>query len=333
MKCKNRDPFPDFLWGRGIFIALQPHDRLFKSLLRAFLPDLLRLLAPGVAAQLRLDRVTFLDKELLAEDGRREADLVARIPLRAGGALLVHIEIEARARRRMSKRLRAYAHRIQSLYEGQLLTILLNLRGGPPGIHRIRLDGELPAPELSSFQYISFGLAGCAAADYLESTEPLAWALAAVMRCGSLSRAQHKLACLSRIAAARLDEDREILLVNFVEEYLPLTAAEAEEYKIISARNLNREEKAMWMPWSERIKVEARKEGILLGRQEGREKGRAQGEREGMRKLLLHMLDQRFGPLSEEVRAQIGAINSTRRLTSLASKVLKARSLGDLGFC
>jgi hypothetical protein len=311
---------------------VQPHDRLFKSLLRAFLPDLLCLLAPGVAAQLRLDRVTFLDKELLAADGqsgRREADLVARIPLRAGGVLLVHVEIEARARQGMPKRLRAYALRIQSLYEGQLLTILLNLRGGQPGIHRIRLDGELPDPELSSFQYLAFGLAGCAVEDYLEKTEPLAWALAAVMRSGSLSKAQHKLACLSRITAARLDESREILLVNFVEEYLPLTAAQAEEYKIISTRNLNREEKAMWMPWSERMKEEGRREGIRLGQREGR----AEGKRDGMRQLLVHLLTQRFGPLTEDVRGQIEAIDSTRRLTSLAGKVLKARSLGDLGFC
>jgi hypothetical protein len=308
---------------------MQPHDRLFKSLLRAFLPDLLCLLAPGVAAQLRLDRVTFLDKELLAEGGRREADLVARIPLRAGGALLVHVEIEARARQGMPNRLRAYALRIQSLYEGQLLTILLNLRGGPPGIHRIRFDGELPDPELSSFQYLAFGLAGCAAKDYLERTEPLAWALAAVMRSGSMSRAEHKLACLSRIAAARLDESREIILVNFVEEYLPLTEAQAEEYKILNARNLNREEKAMWMPWSERMKEEGRREGIRLGQREGR----AEGKRDGMRQLLVHLLTQRFGPLTEDVRSQIEAIDSTRRLTSLAGKVLKARSLGDLGFC
>jgi predicted transposase YdaD len=316
---------------------MPPHDRLFKSLLRAFLPDLLRLVAPGVAARLHLDRVTFLDKELLAGDGRREADLVARIPLRDKGALIVHVEIEARARRAMPQRLRAYALRIQSLYEGQLLTILLNLRGGPAGIQRTRLEGELLDPGLSSFHYTVFGLAGSLAAEYLERPEPLAWALAAVMRSGPMSQAEHKLACLHRIATARLDVDREILLVNFVEEYLRLTPQEMEGYKILSARNLDREEKAMWMPWSERIKVEARKEGILLGRQEGQEKGlqkgRAQGEREGMRKLLLHMLDQRFGPLSEEVRDQIGAITSTRRLTSLAGKVLKARSLGDLGFC
>jgi hypothetical protein len=323
---------------------MPPHDRLFKSLLRAFLPDLLRLVAPAVAARLRLGRVTFLDKELLAGDGRggrREADLVARIPLRAGGALIVHVEVEARARRTMPQRLQAYAHRIQSLYAGQLLTILLNLHGGSPGIRRMRLEGEVPAPELSSFQYIAFGLSGCTAADYLKRSEPLAWALAAVMRSGTMSRAAHKLACLRRIAAIRLDRDKELLLVNFVEEYLALTPEQAEEYKLLSARNQNREENAMWMPWSERMKEEGRKEGIRLGQERGVEKGlerglqkgRAEGEREGMRKLLLHLLAQRFGPLSEAVRGQVAAITSTRRLTSLAGKVLTARSLRDLGFC
>ena len=297
-----------------------PHDRLFKSLLRAFLPDLLRLVAPGVAERLRLGRVTFLDKELLSGDGRREADLVARIPLRDGGTLLVHVEIEARARRSMPKRLRAYAHRIQTLYDGQLLTILLNLRGGSSGIQRMRPDGEIPDPELSSFQYVAFGLAGCAAADYLERPEPLAWALAAVMRPGAMSRAEHKLACLCRIAASRLDRDREISLVNFVEEYLPLTLGEAEEYKILSARTPGRKEDAMWKPWSERMKEEGRKEGQKTGKQEG------------MRELLLHLLAQRFGPLTEAVRDQVEAITSPRRLTSLAGKVLTAQSLRDLGF-
>ena len=290
---------------------MPPHDRLFKSLLRAFLPDLLRLVAPGVAERLRLGRITFLDKELLAGDGRRrEADLVARIPLRDRGTLLVHVEVEARARRSMPGRLRAYAHRIQTLYDGQLLTILVNLRGGPPGIQRMHPEEEIPG--LSSFQYIVFGLAGCDAADYLERPEPLAWALAAVMCSGSMSRAEHKLACLRRISAARLKQDQEICLVNFVEEYLLLTLEETEEYKILSARNPGRKGEAMWKPWSERMKDE--------------------GKKEGMRELLLHLLTQRFGPLTEAVRGQVEAITSPRRLTSLAGKVLTAQSLHELGF-
>ena len=189
----------------------------------------------------------------------------------------------------------------------------------------MRPGGEIADPELSSFQYISFGLANCAAAVHLERPEPLAWALAAVMHPGTMSRAEHKLACLRRIAAARLKQDRELLLVNFVEEYLPLTSEETEEYKILSARNPGRREDTMWMPWSERMKEEGRKEGIRLGKETGKQ--------EGMRKLLLHLLAQRFGPLPEAVCDQVEAITSTRRLTSLAGKVLTARSLHDLGFC
>ncbi len=72
----------------------------------------------------------------------------------------------------------------------------------------------------------------------------------------------------------------------------------------------------MWRPWSERMK----------------EEGRKTGKQEGMRELLLHLLAQRFGPLTEAVRSQVEAITSPRRLTSLAGKVLTAQSLHDLGF-
>ena len=80
----------------------------------------------------------------------------------------------------------------------------------------------------------------------------------------------------------------------------------------------------MWMPWSERMKEEGRKEGIRLGEEKGKQE---------IRKLLLRLLAQRFGPLPEAVCHQVDSISSTRRLTSLAGKVLTARSLHDLGFC
>ena len=81
----------------------------------------------------------------------------------------------------------------------------------------------------------------------------------------------------------------------------------------------------MWMTWSEKIEEKGRKEGLRLGQ--------AEGKLEGMRQVLLQLLAQRFGPLSEAVRGQVEAITSTRRLTTLAGKVLTARSLRDLGFC
>jgi hypothetical protein len=294
------------------------HDRLFKTLLRAFFPDLLRLVVPGIARRLEPARASFLDKELLAAGlgGRREADLLARVPVRGGGSLLVHVEIEARARSRMPQRLHGYASRIQAAYGGQVLSILVNLKGGKPGPHLMDLDGGLSSPELAPFRYVAFGLAGCPAADYLARSEPLAWALAALMSAGGARRAEHKLACQRRIAMARLPEDERIMLMDIVEAYLELTPEESEEYKILGASN-HRRATAVWMTWSERMKEEGRK----LGQQDGVR---------SLQQVLLRVLDQRFGPLPERVLQQVEGIASLRRLTQLAERALTARSLREL---
>jgi hypothetical protein len=298
------------------------HDRLFKTLLRTFFPGFLRLVVPAMAKQLDASRASFLDKEFLAEEpaGRREADLLARVPVRHDGFLLVHVEIEARARSRMPHRLRAYAGRIQAMYGEQILSILINLRGGLPGIHQATLDGGLSAPELSPFRYVVFGLSGCRGADYLALDEPPAWALAALMSTGGMSRAAHKLACQTRIAGARLPDDHRVQLMDFVEAYLELTPQEAQEYKILSTRNRGGSS-AMWMTWSERLKAEGKKEGVKVGKQEGVR---------SLQQVLLHQLEQRFGPLPERVHHQVEAIGSLRRLTSLAERVLTVGSLREL---
>jgi predicted transposase YdaD len=298
------------------------HDRLFKTLLRAFLSDFLRLVVPGIAGRLDAAGATFIDKELLVEGQRREADLLASLPVQGGEALLVHIEIEARARSRMPHRLRAYASRIQATYGRQVLSILLNLRGGTAGVHQAAL-GELTSPELSPFRYVVFGLAGCSAETYLERDEPLAWALAALMR-SSGGRAAHKLACLRRIVDARLPEETTYLLLDFVEAYLELTPEETQEYKILAAR-YHRRATAVWMTWSERMKAEGKKEGLRLGEQKGLQAGVR-----SLQQILILQLEQRFGPLSERVRRQVESIDSLRRLTRLAERVLTVNSLREL---
>ena len=95
------------------------HDRIFKGLLRAFLPDLLRLVVPQAAEQLDRSCPVFVDKELFTdwlEGTRRELDLLASLPLRSGEQeqLLVHVEIEARATGGMAKRLRSYRSQIEA---------------------------------------------------------------------------------------------------------------------------------------------------------------------------------------------------------------------------
>jgi hypothetical protein len=50
----------------------------------------------------------------------------------------------------------------------------------------------------------------------------------------------------------------------------------------------------------------------------------------GMQKVLLSLLEQRFGPLPEETRTRVEAIASLDRLTRLSERVLTARSLASL---
>jgi hypothetical protein len=285
-----------------------PTTRLFKRLLRVFLPDFLRLVAPEVSARLGRACPVFLDKELLEQD-RREADLLASLPLRGGGAVLVHVEIEARRRTRMLPRLREYAGRIQARHGGPVLSILLNLRGGKPGVCVEAPDGDLTGPGLNSFQYLAFNLSCCAAEEYLERPEPLAWALS------RWSRPEHKLACLRKIAAAPLTDEERLLLMDCVETYLVLTADGAREYKRLEKKE-SEEGDVMQLTWSEKLQAQGRKEGRI----------------EGARETLVYLLDQRFGPLPERVRHQVEGIASLPRLTRLAGKVLVASSLREMGF-
>src|SRR4029077_10476120 len=161
-------------------------------------------------------------------------------------------------------------------------------------------------PDFPGFRYVSFGLAGCGAAEYLACPEPLAWALAALMDPGALSRAELKMACLRRIAKLRGRFDS-FLLVNCVENYLQLTAEEAVELEALRARKENREVQAMALTWSEKL------------------------EAKGIREVLLLQLAERFGPLPEGARRQVEEIGSLQRLTQLAKWVLTAHSLEEMG--
>jgi hypothetical protein len=228
----------------------------------------------------------------------------------------------------MPHRLRAYAGRIQALYGEQILSVLVNLRGGLPGIYQASLDGGLSAPELSPFRYVVFGLSGCTGADYLALDEPIAWALAALMKTGGVNRPAYKLACQKRIAGAKVADDQRILLMDFVEEYLQLTPREFKEYKNLDAENRG-EATAMWMTWSEKLKEEGLKEGVRLGKREGKLEGRQEAVR-SIQQILLRQLEQRFGPLPERVHHQVEAIDSLRRLTRLAERVLTVNSLREL---
>jgi uncharacterized protein DUF4351 len=300
------------------------HDQLAKDLLRHFLADLLRLAEPRLAAQLRPEAAVFLDKELftaLPEGRRREIDLLAEIPAKSGRGrpALLHVEVESTARRGIGQRLWRYLNLLQARHGRPVVTIVITLKRGRPGLRRERVEIRVRCRRVALFYYTALGLAGSPAGDYLARPEPLAWAFAALMRPGRLSRAELKLACLRRIAHADLAELPRFVLVNWVETYVQLTPEEAAEYDALRAREGNREVQAMQKTWAEKLE------------DKGVAKGRAVGKTEGARKILLRQLRQRFGPLPAEAERRVEQVSSLARLTRLADKVLVARSLEEMG--
>lgn len=298
---------------------MAPHDPLFKSLLQTFFAGFLRLVAPEVAGRLDLSAPTFLDKEFTASEPPargRVVDLLARVPLKEEGrCLLVHTEIEARARRGVGKRLRSYQHWIQTRHEGPILSIVLFLKGGPAGIREETVDGDLAGPGLTVFRYLSFGLAGCRAAEYLEMPEPVAWGLAALMKRGAWSRAELRERCFARIRDAALSDAEHRELFNCVQTYLQWMPGEAVPLPLPGTPE----------PWE----TENMGENLLF-RMSWLDKVALEAERKGIRHLLLGQMEERFGPVPEDIRRQVEEIQSMERLQRIGRKLVTAKSLASL---
>ena len=203
-----------------------------------------------------------------------------------------------------------------------VVPIVFNLKGGAPGVSRPLLAEGFDDPETARFRFRCFSLSGCRAEEYLERPEPLAWALAALMRPGRWSRAEHRMACFRRIAGADLPDLQRFLLVNCVETYLQLSGRDAAEYGRLAQHAENREVMAMEMTWADRM--------MHKGRIQGRAEERAEAV-ENLRGVVLHQLAQRFGPLPERVRRRVERLRTLRSLRRIAEQVLEARSLRDLG--
>jgi hypothetical protein len=299
----------------GTLMATQ-HDKIFKQLLRAFLIDFVRLVLPQASDRLDLSSPVFLDKELFAggpHGRRREPDLLVRVRTVDGRPLLIHVEIEARASGGMEERLWRYGNQIQARYDILVISIVIYLKRGRPGV-RLEMRESGLGQDFPVIPYVSFGLERCRAAEYLDRSEPLAWALAALMDPGTWSRAELKMACLRRIAGVRGRIDP-FLLADCVENYLQLEPREAAEFELLTAQRENQEVRDVKLTWSETLREEGREEGLA----------------EGAQKVLLLLLGKRFGPLPENVCRRVEAIDSLDLLTRLAERLLSAHSLEEMG--
>ena len=297
------------------------HDQLAKTLISTFFADFLRLTLPESAPHLRLGEAVFVDKEIFTDwpaGKRRELDLLARIPVEQEEiCLLVHVEIESRASGRMKQRLWGYYMQIRLKYNLLVLPILLNLRGGRPGLELVAVEEGFEPLATGIFRYRALSLSGCRAADWLLRPEPVAWALAALMNPGEWSRAELKVECLRRIQQWGVAGFGKDVLVNWIDTYVQLSGEDAAEYRRLLALKKNKEIRQM--------------EHTLLGRAE--EQGFKKGEAKAvdrMRRMVLQRVERRFGAVPESVEARVQAITSIETLARLMEKLPSLRSAEDL---
>ena len=297
---------------------------MFKTLLRRFFGDLVRIVVPEVAGAMRWERMRFLESELFTdvpEGKRRRLDLLAEVETTDAGVelVLVHVEVEARARRAMDRRMWRYAMQLWMRHRRPVVPIVVHLRGGRPDVREVTVEHRFAGLSLASFTYFAFGLARSEAGRYLDRPELLAPALAALMNPGELSPARHKLECLRRIARADVDEAGRFLLMNCVETYVQWSETDQEEYDGLLAEEDDGKVEAMQLTWADKIRLQGEDVGLRKGRVEG------------MRDLVTGMIETRFGSVTPDRKQRIEAIDSTDELTRLADRLLTARSLDDLG--
>jgi hypothetical protein len=183
--------------------------------------------------------------------------------------------------------------------------ICLFLRVGLNGIGWDDYEERLWGRSLLHFEYAYIGLPALDAMSYFRGENLLGLALTALMKLPETDRGRIKAEGLARIARSRENNVRKELLTECFDNYLVLKPAEVPEY--------------------ERLQTEQFPEvSAVVNSIE--ERGRVKGQRDIVRKQL----DKKFGPLPQEVLAQIEAL-PVARLEELSLAILDAKSLEELG--
>jgi hypothetical protein len=229
----------------------------------------------------------------------------------------------------MAQRLWGYYMHIRQRHNLLVLPILVNLRGGRPGVGLEVLEEGFEPLATGVFRYRVLGLSGCRAAEWLPRPEPLAWAFAALMDPGTWSRAELKVECLRKVRRWGDTGGRKDVLINWIETYVQLSGEDAAEYQRLLRLKDNEEVRQMEQTWLGKAEARGIAKGIEKGRAAGVREGKAQAV-EQMRQLVLQRIEQRFGAVPARVAARVRAIRALEPLGRLLEELATAKSADAL---
>jgi hypothetical protein len=312
-------------------------DSPWKEALEQALPEFLALFFPEAHADIDWSRgYRYRDKELQqvvrdAELGRRYADKLAEVYTLDGAEtwVLVHIEIQGQADPGFSERMYVYHYRLFDRYRRDVvsLAVLTDAHGGfrPSGYERERwgcsLRFRFPTVKLLDWHDRTAKLES----DRNPFSLVALAQLQALMHRGGPARKFAKLR-LIRLLYQR-DYTREQILAWF--RVLDWMLRLPEDLELEFREELIAFEEEEHMPYVTSVERIGIQKGLQQGLEQGRQEGRQEGRKEGEAAILLRQIALKFGPPTEEVRAQIGAADADT-LLDWSARILTAERVDDI---
>jgi hypothetical protein len=294
------------------------HDQRLKTLLKIFLPEFYRVFRAEWAAHLDFATVEWLEQEIFPDPPkgvRRAIDLVAKVratrPIAGAAAgqehlALLHIEVEAEdSVEPLRRRMYDYYKWLRDKHRRLVLPLAVYLDVGLNGLGWDEYQEEAWGETLVTFRYPYIGLPALDAEQHLGSGG-IETALVALMKIPAGREKSLKEEAVRRILEGSADTWQKGLLVECVQAYLPL----GETLDDVFARLVDKE------PY-----MGTRKLGLSW---------REEGELKALQRLLLTMLEKKFGPLPLAARARLLSWPASR-LEEVGAALLQAGSLDDLG--
>lgn len=264
-----------------------------------------------------MEQETFTD---FPEGEPRRADNLVQVRTLEGEPeiVLLHIEVEKTRRTEFQYRMWEYYNLIRQRTRKRAFPVVVYLSPGTGGIVRESYTEELFEQRILTFTYLAIGLPDLKADNYESGDNLVGVALSSLMKPGELRAALRKWNLVRRVLTGPIDESRKILLTNLVEKYLPLEGVAESEYETLFRENTTREVQEMLSIYEER--------GIEKGIQQGIQQGILQNAH----RMLIRLMEARFGTVTPEARAAVLAITDETVLEQLSVRVLSATTLADM---
>ena len=304
------------------------HDALFKAIIREFFLEFLELFFPDLAHDIVPGSIQEKEQELTTDlmgGTTKRVDLIRQVQLNdEPNLILILIEPQSYNEKEFGERLFRYFIRLYEKYRLAVIPIAILSYDKPKKAAANTYKIGTKKFNTVTFNYLTIQLNQLDWQDFVNKSNPIACAFMSKMKMAKGERVDVKLTSLSEMTGLGLNPAQMQLISAFVDTYLPLNDTEKTKFeRKLAGLEPHIQEEVMelvtsWM-----------REGMAKGKAEGIAEGLKEGLREGERKLLLRLLNRRFGNLTTQEEAQLGDLNE-EQLEQLGQDFLDFKSRDEL---